>query len=236
MCFELSRLIVNRLSGRGHVVDEVHGFKSFDERDLLGFVDGTENPEPYEAPGAALVGAEDPEFEGGSYLIVQKYVHDMPAWDRLTVEDQEKAFGRTKLDDVEFPDEEKASNSHLVLNVIEDENGEERQIMRFNMPFGRVGEGEFGTYFIGYAGDVGVTELMLERMFIGVPPGNHDRVLDFSTAKTGSLFFVPSAEFLDDIEDETEDRDDTGSESGSGEEASPADGSLGIGDTKNGLP
>jgi putative iron-dependent peroxidase len=181
------------------VVDEVHGFKSFDERDLLGFVDGTENPEPYEAPEAALVGEEEPEFAGGSYVAVQRYVHDLTAWNALSVEDQERAIGRYKANNVEYPDELKPANSHLVLNVIEDESGEELQIMRFNMPFGRVGEAEFGTYFIGYAGDVGVTELMLERMFIGVPPGNHDRILDFSTAVTGSLFFVPSADLMDDL-------------------------------------
>lgn len=220
MCFELSRLIANRLEGCGRVVDEVHGFKSFDERDLLGFVDGTENPEPYEAPAAALVGDEDLDFEGGSYLIVQKYLHDLTTWDRLPVEQQEQVIGRTKLDDVEFADEDKASNSHLVLNVIEDENGEELAIMRFNMPFGRVGESEYGTYFISYAGDVDVTETMLERMFIGVPPGNHDRILDFSTAVTGSNFFVPSAEFLDGLGD----RDDGSAE--------PSGGSLGIGDAR----
>lgn len=221
MCFELARLLSDRLEGQARVVDEVHGFKSFDERDLLGFVDGTENPEPYEAPDAALVGEEDPDFAGGSYLVVQKYVHDLAGWNGLKVEEQEQAIGRTKLDDVEFPDEEKASNSHLVLNVIEDEDGEELAIMRFNMPFGRVGEGEYGTYFISYAGDVKVTETMLERMFIGVPPGNHDRILDFSTAITGGNFFVPSAEFLDRLED---------AEGGGEGEGEPAvsDGSLGI--------
>jgi len=234
MCFELAQLLNDRLEGVARVVDEVHGFKSFDERDLLGFVDGTENPEPYEAPAAALVGEEEPGFEGGSYLIVQKYLHDLTAWNRLTVEDQEQAFGRTKLDDVEFPDEDKASNSHLVLNVIEDENGEERQIMRFNMPFGRVGEAEFGTYFIGYAGDVGVTELMLERMFIGVPPGNHDRILDFSTAITGSLFFVPSAEFLDGLEDAGAPADpaDASDPPAPAEGGEPDAGSLGIGNAR----
>jgi putative iron-dependent peroxidase len=233
MCFELAQLLTDRLEGVARVVDEVHGFKSFDERDLLGFVDGTENPEPYEAPEAALVGEEEPEFAGGSYLIVQKYLHDLTAWNRLTVEEQEQAFGRTKLDDVEFADEDKASNSHLVLNVIEDEDGEERQIMRFNMPFGRVGEAEFGTYFIGYAADAGVTELMLERMFIGVPPGNHDRILDFSTATTGSLFFVPSAEFLDGLGDDDPDQaadEDQPEQPDAG--AEPAGGSLGIGDAR----
>lgn len=230
LCFELSRLLADRLEGIGRIVDEVHGFKSFDERDLLGFVDGTENPEPYEAPGAALIGEEEPGFAGGSYLIVQKYLHDLGSWDRLSTEEQEQAVGRTKLDDVEFPDEDKASNSHLVLNVIEDEEGEELAIMRFNMPFGRVGEGEYGTYFIGYAGDVSVTETMLERMFIGVPRGNHDRLLDFSTAVTGGLFFVPSAELLDSLGDDgLPVSSEESTDAGPGPEPDPASGSLGIG-------
>jgi putative iron-dependent peroxidase len=180
------------------VVDEVHGFKSFDERDLLGFVDGTENPEGGPARAAVLIGDEDPEFAGGSYVIVQNYLHDLASWDALPVEDQERAIGRTKLSDIELPDEVKPDDSHVALNTIVDADGEERQIMRFNMPFGRVGTGDFGTYFIGYARNPDVIEEMLSNMFLGKPPGTYDRILDFSTAVTGNLFFVPSADFLDD--------------------------------------
>jgi putative iron-dependent peroxidase len=129
---------------------------------------------------------------------VQKYVHDLDSWDALRVEEQELVIGRTKLNDLELPDEVKPANSHVALNTIVDENGEERQIMRFNMPFGNVGSREFGTYFIGYARTPDVIEEMLQNMFIGKPAGNYDRILDFSTAVTGNLFFVPSAEFLDD--------------------------------------
>ena len=198
MCFELAQLITDRLDGSTQVVDEVHGFRSFDQRDLLGFVDGTENPEGTAAAAAVLVGEEDPAYAGSTYVIVQKYVHDLKGWNSLTVEQQERAMGRTKLNDVEFPDEDKAPDAHIKLNVIE-EDGVQRQIMRSNMPFGRVGSAEFGTYFIGYAADPGVTELMLTNMFVGRPPGNHDRILDFSTAVTGTLFFVPTSDFLDDI-------------------------------------
>ncbi len=199
LCFELAQLLMARLAEYVHVVDEVHGFRSFDERDLLGFVDGTENPEGAAAQAAVLIGAEDPAFAGGSYAMVQKYVHDLEAWNALTVEQQERAFGRTKLSDVEFPDEVKASNSHLALNTIVDENGEEQQILRFNMPFGRVGAGEYGTYYIGYVRRTEVIERMLENMFIGAPPGNYDRILDFSTALTGNLFFIPTVGFLDNL-------------------------------------
>ena len=198
LCFELAKRLTSRLAGLGRVVDEVHGFRSFDERDLLGFVDGTENPEGEAAPAAALIGEEDEEFAGGSYVVVQKYVHDIEAWEALPVEDQERAVGRTKLDDIEFPDDRKAADSHLALNTIVGEDGEDRQIVRVNMPFGRVGADEFGTYFIGYARTPAVIEEMLQNMFIGKPPGNTDRILDFSTAVTGNLFFVPTVDLLDD--------------------------------------
>jgi putative iron-dependent peroxidase len=198
LCFELAQLLTDRLHPYAHVVDEVHGFRSFDERDLLGFVDGTENPEGTAKRSAVLIGEEDPEFAGGSYLVAQKYLHDLEAWNALTVEEQERAFGRTKLNDIEFPEALKPANSHLALNTIVDEDGEQRQIMRFNMPFGRVGAREFGTYFIGYVRSPEVIEQMLENMFIGKPPGNYDRILDFSTAITGNLFFVPTVDFLDD--------------------------------------
>src|SRR5207247_1651097 len=198
LCFELAQRLTSRLTGLAHVVDEVHGFRSFDERDLLGFVDGTENPEGAAADAAVLIADEDPQFAGGSYLLVQKYVHDLVTWDALPVEEQERVIGRTKLGDLELSEELKPANSHVALNTIVDENGEQQQIMRFNMPFGRVGTGEFGTFFICYARSPEVIEQMLTNMFIGKPPGNYDRILDFSTAVTGNLFFVPTVEFLDD--------------------------------------
>jgi porphyrinogen peroxidase len=198
LCFELAERLMDRLAGHAQVVDEVHGFRSFDERDLLGFVDGTENPEGAAAVGAVLIGDEDPEFAGGSYVVVQKYLHDLDAWDTLPVEEQERAIGRTKLSDIELPDELKPANSHVALNTIVDEEGEQQQIVRFNMPFGRVGTREFGTYFIGYARTPDLIEQMLTNMFIGKPAGNYDRILDFSTAVTGNLFFVPTVDFLDD--------------------------------------
>ena len=198
LCFELAQRLTSRLGPYARVVDEVHGFRSFDERDLLGFVDGTENPEGAEALAAVVIADEDPAFAGGSYVVVQKYLHDLAAWDALPVEEQERAMGRTKLSDIELPDEVKPANSHVALNTIVDENGDERQIVRVNMPFGNVGASEFGTYFIGYARSPDVLEEMLTNMFMGRPPGNYDRILDFSTAVTGNMFFVPAVEFLDD--------------------------------------
>ncbi|HET6865906.1 MAG TPA: Dyp-type peroxidase [Solirubrobacteraceae bacterium] len=199
LCFELAQRLTERLRGHAEVVDEVHGFRSFDDRDVLGFVDGTENPEGDAAPEAVLIGEEDPAFAGGSYVIVQKYLHDLAAWDALSTEEQELIVGRTKLTDLELPDEVKPPDSHLALNVITGPDGEERQIMRFNMPFGRVGRAEFGTYYIAYARTSELIELMLTNMFIGDPPGNTDRILDFSTAVTGGLFFVPPADMLEEL-------------------------------------
>lgn len=198
LCFELAQRLTDALEGHARVIDEVHGFRSFDERDLLGFVDGTENPEGGAAHAAALIGEEDPDFAGGSYVVVQKYVHDLKGWDALGIEAQEHAIGRTKLSNLELPDNVKPPNSHVALTVIEDEDGSEQQILRYNMPFGRVGAGEFGTYFIGYARTPAVIEQMLTNMFVGSPPGTTDRILDFSTAVTGTLFFVPSSDFLDE--------------------------------------
>ncbi len=190
---------MNELAGAATVVDEVHAFKYFEMRDLLGFVDGTENPRGTAAENAVLIGQEDPPFAGGSYVIVQKYLHDLQAWNALSVEEQERVIGRTKLSDIEFTDDVKPSNSHIALTVVEDADGNEQQILRDNLAFGSIGAQEFGTYFIGYARSPSVTELMLRRMFIGEPEGNYDRILDFSTAITGSLFFVPSSDLLDDL-------------------------------------
>ena len=197
VCFELAGKLVAAM-GAITIVDEVHGFKFFDNRDLMGFVDGTENPDGPMRISATQIGDEDPDFAGGCYVHVQRYLHDMDGWNSLSVEEQERVIGRTKLDDIELDDVVKPANSHLALNVIEDDDGNEMKILRHNMPFGEIGKAEFGTYYIGYSRTASVTERMLRNMFIGDPPGNTDRILDFSTAVTGSMFFTPTADFLDD--------------------------------------
>ncbi len=198
LCFEMATQVMSRLGNAVSAVDEVHGFKYFDDRDLLGFVDGTENPVDQAALDATVIGDEDPTFAGGSYVIVQKYLHDLDAWNRLPIEQQERIVGRAKLSDIEQDDAVKASFAHNVLTSIV-EDGKQLEIVRDNMPFGEVGKGEFGTYFIGYARSPTRIERMLENMFVGQPPGNYDRLLDFSRAVTGTLFFVPSATFLEDV-------------------------------------
>jgi porphyrinogen peroxidase len=198
LCFELATQIMARLGDAVTPADEVHGFSYFDARDLIGFVDGTENPRGQEAMDAVLIGDEDAAFAGGSYVIVQKYLHDLARWDALSTEAQERIIGRKKLSDIELDDSVKPSSAHNALTSIV-EDGKEIKILRDNMPFGRPAQGEFGTYFIGYSRSPRTTEQMLENMFIGRPPGNYDRLLDFSRAVTGSLFFVPSATFLDNV-------------------------------------
>ena len=228
LCFELATQIMESIGDVVSVADEVHGFRYFDERDVLGFVDGTENPRGDAAREAAIIGGEDPAFAGGSYVIVQKYLHNMKAWNALPVETQERIIGRRKLSDVELSDAQKPTYAHNALTNIE-ENGRQLQILRDNMPFGRPGHGEFGTYFIGYSRTPRITELMLENMFVGLPPGNYDRLLDFSRPATGSLFFVPSVTFLDAVSAGPSDA----LESAKAPETLPApDTSLGIGSLK----
>jgi putative iron-dependent peroxidase len=122
----------------------------------------------------------------------------MDGWNALPTEAQEHIIGRTKLSDIELDEGVKPSWAHSALTMIE-ENGNEIKIVRDNMPFGQVGQGEFGTYFIGYSRSPRTIEPMLENMFVGRPPGNYDRILDFSRAVTGNLFFVPSTNFLDEV-------------------------------------
>jgi putative iron-dependent peroxidase len=237
LCFELATQLMARLGGAVSVVDEVHSFRYFDDRDLIGFVDGTENPVDQAAVEAAIIGEEDAAFAGGSYVIVQKYLHDLKRWNALPVAEQEKIIGRYKLSDIELDDAVKPTYAHNALTTIV-ENGEQLDIVRDNMPFGEIGKSEFGTYFIGYARSPHRIEQMLENMFVGLPPGNYDRLLDFSRAVTGTLFFVPSATFLDQAAEvasapagaatskRSQATDDARPRS------TPTDGSLGIGSLK----
>ena len=238
LCFELAMQITSRLGSAVSMVDEVHGFTYFDDRDLIGFVDGTESPSGQAAIEATIIGAEDGAFAGGSYVLVQKYLHDLQAWNALPVEEQERIIGRTKLSDIELEDAVKPTSAHNALTTIV-EDGKQLEIVRDNMPFGELGKGEFGTYFIGYARSPHRIEQMLVNMFVGRPPGNYDRLLDFSRAVTGTLFFVPSATFLENVPAGNEDpppavppsiEDET--EAASVSRQLPADGSLGIGSLK----
>jgi putative iron-dependent peroxidase len=237
LCFELETQIMARIGDAVSPADEVHGFRYFDDRDLIGFVDGTENPTGQAAIDAVVVGEEDAEFAGGSYVIVQKYLHDLKGWNALTTEAQERIIGRTKLSDIELDDSIKPTSAHNALTTIV-EDGKEIKILRDNMPFGRAAQGEFGTYFIGYSRSPSTIEKMLENMFIGRPTGNYDRLLDFSHAVTGNLFFAPSATFLENVAEDQPAVAGTPAEP-AGEASQPTrrnDGSLGIGSLKGDIP
>lgn len=233
LCFELATQIMMRIGEAVVPADEVQGFRYFDDRDLIGFVDGTENPRGQEAIDSVLVGKEDAAFAGGSYVMVQKYLHDLAGWDALSTEAQERIIGRRKMSDIELDDSVKPTSSHSSLTTIV-ENGKEMKILRDNMPFGRPTHGEFGTYFIGYSRSPSTTEKMLENMFVGRPPGNYDRLLDFSRAVTGNLFFVPSATFLEDVSDEQPDASDAATAPAETSQSADSkhEGSLGIGSLK----
>ena len=238
LCFELATQIMARLGNAVSPMDEVHGFRYFDERDLLGFVDGTENPRGAAVADAVLIRDEDAAFVAGSYVIVQKYLHDMNAWNALPTEAQERIIGRTKLSDIELDDSVKPTSAHNALTTIV-EDGIEIKILRDNMPFGRPGSGEFGTYFIGYSRSPRTIEQMIENMFVGRPPGNYDRLLDFSRAVTGNLFFVPSATFLENVtEDQTQPAvaESPAAVEPSSSTPSVREGSLRIGSLKGDIP
>jgi putative iron-dependent peroxidase len=192
LCFEFERILLDTLGPGVTVVDEVSGFRYFDARDLLGFVDGTANPTSLDLPASALVGDEDADFVGGSYVVVQKYLHDLSAWAKIPTPLQEEIIGRTKIDNIEIDDDDAPRKSHKSLATIVDAGGNEYDILRDNMPFGRPGQREFGTYFIGYSRYLWVIEKMLQRMYVGDPAGAYDRLLDFSTPHTGTTFFAPS--------------------------------------------
>jgi putative iron-dependent peroxidase len=198
LIIEFEKLLLEAFGDSVTALDDVAGFRYFNGRDLLEFVDGTANPVGLALPEATIVGDEDPDYAGGSYVVIQKYLHNMAAWRAQKVETQEAIIGRTKFDNVELPDATEGQKSHKTLCTIEDSQGE-YDILRDNMPFAVPGKGEYGTYFIGYCRYLWVIEKMLERMFIGNPPPLHDRILDFSTAVSGVTFFVPARKFLSDL-------------------------------------
>jgi putative iron-dependent peroxidase len=230
LCFELATQIMASIGDAVTAVDEVHGFRYFDDRDLIGFVDGTENPRGEAALDAVLIGEEDAAFAGGSYVIVQKYLHDLNGWNALSTEAQERIIGRKKLSDIELDDSVKPTSAHSALTTIV-EDGKEVKILRDNMPFGHAAQGEFGTYFIGYSRSPRTIEQMLENMFVGRPAGNYDRLLDFSRAVTGNLFFAPSATFLDSVAEDQPADVPTATET-TASLPSEKHGSLGIGSLK----
>ena len=191
--FLLAREVMKRLGSAVRLVEEVHGFRYLDGRDLTGFVDGTENAKGEERAGVALVGDEDPAFAGGSHVSLQRYVHDLGRWEDLALAEQEGAIGRTKDGDAELDDALKPPSAHIARVVIEEEGGE-LEILRHGLPYGTTTE--HGLYFVAYCRSPAPFRKMLERMVRRDGEGHADRLLDFVTPVTGAAFFAPSADFL----------------------------------------
>jgi putative iron-dependent peroxidase len=191
----LLRLLAE-LDGAAQVVEEVQGFRHLDSRDLTGFLVGTGNPEPAERPSVALVGDEDPEFRDGSYVLAQRYEHNLRYWSRLSTEDQEGAIGRTRADGVELPDDSRPATSH-VSRVVVEEDGEELAVVRHGSPYANAWAQ--GLYFVAYCETPDTFDKMLARMFGTSGDGLTDRLMDFTKAVSGALFFAPSRERLAEL-------------------------------------
>ncbi|TGE74364.1 Dyp-type peroxidase [Weissella confusa] len=193
--YEVVRQFMVFLEPIATVLDETKGFRYFEGRAIIGFIDGTEAPAEFEAADYALVGEEDPEYINGSYAFAQKWLHDMDFWGKMKTEEQEKAVGRHKFDDLELEDNEKFHNAHNVAAKIE-VDGEEQKIVRMNVPFSDPATGKTGTYFIGYSRYWSVTKAMLQQMV-----DMSDFLLTFSTIQSGQLFFIPPRDTLGEIAD-----------------------------------
>jgi putative iron-dependent peroxidase len=220
-CYELARVIAIKLGRAATVVDETSGFAYMDSRDLIGFVDGTENPGADERAQFVIVGDEDAEHAGGSYVTTQRYVTDFARWNASTTEEQEAAIGRTKADDIELDDATCPPSAHKARTTIT-RDGAEQKILRQNRAWGTTSES--GTYFIAYARDLSVTEEMLQRMFVADADGVYDRLVDFATAVTGTNFFAPSLDVLESLADAPAD--------GGPAATGPGQATLGIGDLR----
>lgn len=228
-CHELARVIRIKLGDAVSVVDETRAFAYLDNRDLIGFVDGTENPDAEERLQFVIVADEDPDHAGGSYVTTQRYVTDFARWDACKTEEQEAVIGRTKADDIELDDASCPPSAHKARTTIT-RDGAEQKILRQNRAFGT--SSESGTYFIAYARDLSVAEEMLERMYVADADGVYDRLLDFTTPVSGTNFFAPSLDVLEALADVPADV----APDAAAEGAATADGSatLGIGDLRGG--
>jgi len=190
---ELALCIKRALGNTVEVMDEVHGFRYLDSRDLTGFIDGTENPKGKERAAVALIGKEDFVFAGGSFVFTQRYVHNLQQWVTIPEKEQEKIIGRRKRDSKELSDKAKPPTAHISRVVIE-ENGEELEIVRHSFPYARANEA--GLFFIAYNKTIDTFEKMLGRMMGASGDGLHDHLMDHTRAVSGAIFFAPSLQVL----------------------------------------
>lgn len=201
ICFAMSQAFFAGIQTKVEVLDERPCFRFFDGRDMTGFIDGTENPQfPDDRAETALLPEDAEAFADGSFIFAQRYIHDLAKWQQLKVDAQEQVFGRTKLESIELDDDVKPSNAHVARTVVEDEDGEEMEILRHSLPYGD-GKGEQGLFFVAYTNNLSIIDAMLQRMFGTSGDGIHDRLLHFTTAIDGAYYFAPSDELLEEILD-----------------------------------
>lgn len=201
ICFAISQAFFTGIQTKVEVLDERPCFRFFDGRDMTGFIDGTENPQfPDDRAETALLPQDAEAFADGSFIFAQRYIHDLAKWQQLKVDAQEQVFGRTKLESIELDDDIKPPNAHVARTVVEDEDGEEMEILRHSLPYGD-GKGEQGLFFVAYTNNLSIIDAMLQRMFGTSGDGIHDRLLHFTTAIDGAYYFAPSDELLEEILD-----------------------------------
>lgn len=181
------------LDGVGTVAQECSCFVYHDSRDLTGFIDGTANPPPVEAPQVACVPGGSPGA-GGSHVLAQRWVHDLAAFAALDVAEQERVFGRTKADSVALPKDVRPSDSHIALAEIHDADGEEREVFRRSTPYGDVAER--GLYFLAFSAERDRFDAMFAQIYGTDGRAERDRLLDFSTPVSGAYYFAPSVDAL----------------------------------------
>ncbi|ENX11070.1 Dyp-type peroxidase [Acinetobacter variabilis] len=199
ICFALSQSFFEGIRDQVEVLDERVCFRYFDGRDITGFIDGTENPQfPDDRAEVALLGEDAGIFQDGSFIFAQRYAHNLDKWKKLKVDAQEQVMGRTKLESIELEDEVKPANAHIARTVVEDEEGEEMEILRHSLPYGD-GRGDQGLFFIAYTKDLKIIDAMLVRMFGTSGDGIHDCLLHFVTPMDGAYYFAPSEELLEEV-------------------------------------
>ncbi len=194
ICYAIGIEIIQLLKVHVDLYEEVRGFRYLDGRDLTGFVDGTENPRGMHKFNVAIIGDDDPDFAGGSYIHVQRYRHNMTKWQLLPVAKQEDVIGRTKTDNAEYSNEKKMASSHSQRTSLKDEKVNSMEMLRQGMPYGDMSVQ--GLYFVSCGKSPRPFTTMLKSMIFGDEEGIYDKFLDYTTAETGAAFFAPSITFI----------------------------------------
>ena len=174
----------------------IHGFRYLDSRDLTGFVDGTENPEGDNREAVALV-ANNSEFNGGSYVHLQKYQHNLESWEKMALKQQENSYGRTKADNIEYSSADKLPSAHTKRASAKNKEGESLEILRHSLPFGDLQNS--GLLFAGFGSSPENFNLMLQSMCSIDDAGSVDKILHVTSAVTGDAFFAPGLNWFESL-------------------------------------